>query len=195
VIFLLGGLLRGRRVPAPAPAPLLSESLPRRMPLPRAAALALAITLPLCLFFALRTSLFIAPLLALILWRGVGPRLLAAAAAALLGVVVPIIYLVAPVHNQGGYDFGYSTQLIAAHWTGVVAVLLLAVAAWRMLLGASRGRGEGPGRPPAGDVAADFKAEPDERELELAGAGRSSGPGCAQPAGRSNTAISTARAR
>ena len=177
-IFLVGGLRRRRRlaVSVPPPAQLLPEPLPRRMSLPRALALALAMTIPLSLFFALRTGVFIGPLLAFILWRGAGPRLLAGVAAALLGVVVPVIYLAAPVHNQGGYDFGYSTQLIGAHWTGVIAVLLLAVAGWRML-GAARGRDEGPRRPPASDQTADLEVEPDARDMELAGARSSSAAG------------------
>ena len=60
------------------------------MSLPRAAAIALLLTIPLATLFALRTSVAIFPLLTLVLWRAVSVRTLTLAAAAALGVVVPI---------------------------------------------------------------------------------------------------------
>jgi hypothetical protein len=94
---------------------------------------------PLSLLFAARTSVVLFPLLTLILWRGAGSRLLTLAAAALLGIVVPLLYLVLTPEDRGGFNFEYSTELIAAHWVAVGAVVLLMVACWRMLA-AARGR-------------------------------------------------------
>ena len=73
-----------RRAPRPAEraAAAAARARARRaLPLPRAAAIALVLTVPLALLFAKRTSVVIFPLLTLILWRGVGARLLTAAAA------------------------------------------------------------------------------------------------------------------
>jgi hypothetical protein len=164
LILLLAGWVRARRGEAPARAPAdrrerlpadplpadplpadprLADPLPadraQPLPLPRAALFALVLTLPLALLFAARTSVVIFPLLTLILWRGAGSRLLTLAAAALLGIVVPLLYLVLTPEDRGGFNFEYSTELIAAHWVAVGAVVLLMVACWRMLA-AARGR-------------------------------------------------------
>jgi arabinofuranan 3-O-arabinosyltransferase len=130
----VGGLLRRRR-PAglEAPPPLLRERRARPMPLARAAAVALAATLPLAFLFAARSSIAIFPVLTLILWRGVGPGPLTAGAAALLGVAVPLIYLVWSPTDRGGYNFEYSSDLLGAHWVAVAALILLMVACWRAL--------------------------------------------------------------
>jgi len=109
------------------------------MSLPRAAAIALLLTVPLAVLFALRTSVAIFPLLTLILWRGVPVRTLTLAAAAALGIVVPILYAVISPRNRGGFNFEYSTELIWAHWVGVVALVALMVVCWRSLA-AARGR-------------------------------------------------------
>jgi hypothetical protein len=91
------------------------------------------LTVPLALLFAKRTSVVIFPLLTLILWRGVGARLLTAAAAGLLGVVVPLLYLIANPIDRGGYNFEYSLQTINAHWVAEGALVLLMVACWRTI--------------------------------------------------------------
>ena len=103
------------------------------MPLGRAAAIAFAATVPLAILFAARSSLAIFPILTLILWRGVGAAPLTAAAAALLGVVVPLIYTVWSPTDRGGYNFEYSSDLLGAHWVTVAALILLMVACWRAL--------------------------------------------------------------
>jgi hypothetical protein len=119
------------------------------------------VTVPLMLLFALRTSLFIFPVLTFVLWRAVGPRILVAIAALLLGVVVPLLYAEVSPTNRGGYNFDYGVELINAHWVGVVAVFLLGVACFRSLQGARRARSaEGPAARP--------EPEP-ERDLELTG--------------------------
>ena len=56
----------------------------------------------------------------------------------LLGIVVPIGYLIAQPHNQGGYNFAYATQTIGAHWIGVAGVVLLALALWRIISARAR---------------------------------------------------------
>ena len=139
--FLLAGWVLMRRAPRP-PEELASlpEDRPGPLPLPRAALLALALTIPLALLFAARTSVVLFPLLTLILWRGIGSRLLTLVAAGLLGIVVPILYLVLTPRDRGGFNFEYSTELIAPHWVAVGAVVLLMAACWRVLAAARGAR-------------------------------------------------------
>ena len=150
VVFLLAGWLasRGRRAENPAP-PKPTTDHPARIPLPRAAAIALLVTIPLCLLFALRTSVLIFPALTLVLWRGVNPRLLIGTAVLLLGVVVPLLYLVISPRNRGGYNFDYSVELMDAHWVGVAAFVLLGAACWQLIAterSARRAGAQPPGR-------------------------------------------------
>ena len=135
LIFLVGAPLLARRTPDPPPDPErpLPEDRPARRPLARAALVALALTAPLALLFALRTSVVVFPLLTLVLWRGVDSRRLVLAAAGILGVVVPALYLVTSPRDRGGFNFEYSTELIWAHWAGVTALVLLMAACWRSL--------------------------------------------------------------
>jgi hypothetical protein len=123
----------------PEPGPPLPEDRPAGLPLPRAALVAGAVTVPLALLFALRTSVAIFPLLTLVLWRGVGSRVLAVAAAVLLGIVVPALYVLISPRDRGGFNFEYSTELIWAHWVGVVGIVLLMAACWRSLRAARSG--------------------------------------------------------
>ncbi|MBD0281648.1 MAG: DUF3367 domain-containing protein [Thermoleophilaceae bacterium] len=173
--FLVAGWLLGRRRRAPAgqQGPL-SEDRPERLPLPRAAALAFLATLPLAFLFAARASIVIFPILTLILWRGAGSRLLTGVAAALLGVVVPILYLVHSPRDRGGFNFEYSRDLIWAHWVAVAALILLMVACWRMLAAARRERRPA-GSPPTGHPPARPRLGRDDRGADLAGAARSPG--------------------
>jgi len=123
--------------------------VPRRLALPRAAALAALITIPLALLFAKRTSVVIFPLLTLILWRGIGVRLLTAGAALAIGVAVPLLYLIANPINRGGYNFEYGLQTIDAHWVTEGALVLLMVACWRAISSARAPRGEPAPRAPS----------------------------------------------
>jgi hypothetical protein len=146
VAFLvLGRALAGRERRPELSRTLLPEPAPRRMSLPRSLAIAFVITVPLSLWFALRMGLVIGPVLAFVLWRGVGPRILIAGAAVLLGLVVPLLYVVVGPENNGGFSFGYSNSLLLAHWTAITAVFLLAVATWRMLAQARGGGASPPG--------------------------------------------------
>jgi arabinofuranan 3-O-arabinosyltransferase len=172
--FLVGGrVLTRRRQPAPGPPRLLPEERPAGMALGRAAATSFVATLPLAFLFAARSSVVIFPVLTLILWRGVGSRLLTGIAAALLGIVVPILYAVYSPRDLGGYSLDYGRDVIWAHWAAVAALILLMIACWRLLASAREGRPPA-GSSPAGDT--DLAAEPEvERDLDLAGAGRGYG--------------------
>jgi len=142
LIGVLGlGLRRRRTATAPAPAArsLPAPDRPARWPLRRAAAAGLAAGAALGFVFALRAGVVIAPAVALILWRGVGARALVLAAGALLGVVVPVLYLVLAPEDRGGFNFNYAADLIAAHWVGVAALVLVIVALARTLATARAG--------------------------------------------------------
>jgi arabinofuranan 3-O-arabinosyltransferase len=140
LLFMLIARLMGRRMrqeelsrePIPEPAP-------RGMPLATAIAISIVVTVPLMIWFALRMGVVIGPVLAYVLWRGIGPGPLVAGSAFLLVVMVPLMYLIIGPANQGGYSFGYSNSLLLVHWVAITALFLLALAAMRML-GAARGR-------------------------------------------------------
>jgi peptidoglycan/LPS O-acetylase OafA/YrhL len=112
---------------------------------------------PLALLFAKRTSVVIFPLLTLILWRGAGARLLTAACALLLGVAVPLLYLIENPINRGGYNFEYSLQTLDAHWVTEGALVLLMVACWRAI---SEARATREVSPPTAPQAAPAPHEP-----------------------------------
>jgi hypothetical protein len=88
--------------------------------------------------FALRAGVVLGPIVALLLWRGVGNRALFLTAGVLLGVVVPALYLLVPVDNHGGYNSNYAGELVSAHWVAVVAVSLAALALVRSVVAARR---------------------------------------------------------
>ena len=116
------------------------------MPLHLAALIAIGLAIPIGvdLRAARRCGGF--PLLTLVLWRGFGIRQLTLAAAALLGIVVPLMYAITSPHNQGGYNFEYSTKLIAAHWVGVAAIVLLGLVVGRSVSAVRARRGSPPRR-------------------------------------------------
>jgi arabinofuranan 3-O-arabinosyltransferase len=146
LFLLVGALLRRGHLAQLVPQRLLPDVPTKPVPLPRAVAIALVMSVPIGLIFALRAGAVSFPLLAFILWRGYAPRVLVTIAAVLLGIVVPLLYLVVGARNQGGYAFAYSTDLLSAHWVGVAAVLLLGVAAWKTMAAARWARRR-PGRP------------------------------------------------
>jgi hypothetical protein len=140
LIFLLAAPLLARRqaeVPEGA-AEALPDDRAGGLSLWRAAVVAAVLTVPISLAFALRVAVVAFPLLTLVLRLGVPARRLAAAAAVLLGVVVPVLYAVLSPRDRGGFNFEYSTGLIWAHWVGVTALILLGVACWRALAAARR---------------------------------------------------------
>jgi hypothetical protein len=120
--------------------------------LPVAAGIALIAAIQLGYWFALRAGAGLFVLLTFVLWCGYRPRTLIIAAAALLAIAVPALYAIESPHNQGGYGFGFSTQTIIAHWTGVAAIVLLSLALLRII------RAGGPNRNIPPEMAA-----PDDR--------------------------------
>jgi arabinofuranan 3-O-arabinosyltransferase len=113
--------------PAAAPEPLPAPAVaPRRLPPRSALAIGAAAALVLGFCFGLRAGAVLGPLLALALWRGVGDRVLTAAATAVLAAGVPAAYLIAGAlsdrGNPGGYDSGYATDRIAGHWLALGAL-------------------------------------------------------------------------
>ncbi|HEY3728102.1 MAG TPA: alpha-(1-_3)-arabinofuranosyltransferase family protein [Solirubrobacteraceae bacterium] len=153
LLALLLIFTRAPRAPAAELDPLLDLSAARRrLPLRHAAPAALALGVILGFVFAWRAGALIAVGLLIIFWAGIGPRVLAATAGVLLGVVVPVVYLITNPHNEGGYNFDYSVQLIYAHWVGVAAVVLLGVSGWLTLSAVSR-RGLSRPPPPVGPTA------------------------------------------
>ena len=126
--------------------------LPPKARARRAALAGLAAGAVLGFVFALRAGVVIAPAVALLLWRGVGPRTLLLAAGGLLGAVVPLLYLLFPGTDHGGYDTEYAVEHLGAHWVAVAAVVLLGLALWRTLSTASR-RTSAPAAEPAAEAA------------------------------------------
>jgi hypothetical protein len=157
VLALASGVLlvRRRRVaeagpPAQAPPGLSSlpdDLWPARWDWHRAIAAGAVAGAVLGFVFAIRAGVMVAPAVAIILRRGVRVRTLAAAAAILLGVVVPAIYEIWLPRDKGGYRFTYPVDLIAAHWAAVAALVLLAIAL-AGVLSTARSRNRAPGPPP-----------------------------------------------
>jgi hypothetical protein len=83
--------------------------------------------------FGLRAGVVVGPAFALILWRGIDTRTLLKGAGALLIVVIPLLYLIFPGQNQGGWDVDYAPEHLGAHWVAVAAFALLALALARDL--------------------------------------------------------------
>jgi hypothetical protein len=147
LLFLLVGAMR-----SPAPA---GEGARRLLPdvpahprsLARAALLALPAAIVLGYVFSIRAGIGLLLVLTFVLWRGWAPTRLTLIAAALLGIVVPLTYLIVNPHDRHGDNFVYSTKLIAAHWLGVVAISLLALVCWQIVSHqrASRGGVSPPG--------------------------------------------------
>ncbi|HEY1590151.1 MAG TPA: alpha-(1-_3)-arabinofuranosyltransferase family protein [Solirubrobacteraceae bacterium] len=137
-------LLLFRRAPASAPPEAARLPVAARRPrVPTRAAIGLGLLAGVVLgfIFSIRSGLVIGPVVAVIAGRGISVRALILAAGALLVVVVPAIYLLDLPPNQGGYDFTYAIDLIAAHWVGVAAIVLLVVALARTLIEARVARG------------------------------------------------------
>jgi hypothetical protein len=88
--------------------------------------------------FGIQAGIVAIPAVGLILWRGIGARTLVLIAGALLGVVVPVLYLVRPGNEQGANHFGYAMDHLAANWIGVAALVALMAALLRTLAPAVR---------------------------------------------------------
>jgi len=142
-------LLAVRRPAAadPDPAPLPDDA-PGRLSLVRALGAGALAALVLGAVFALRSGLVLGPLVALALWRGAPARTLAVCAGALLAAV-PLVYVLFPPDDQGGWNTDYSKELLGAHWVAAAAVTLLIVALGRMIR-AGRGYARSPRGSPDG---------------------------------------------
>jgi hypothetical protein len=139
--FLLAGLPRRRVAPAAPPPEAPEVPAARPLALPVAVAIALPAAAAVGLGFGLRAGAVAAPLLVLLLWRGVADRALGLLVGALLGVVVPAIYVGVALFGDGGHVLGgnstqYGADRLAAHWVGVAAFVLLAIVLWRTLAAA-----------------------------------------------------------
>jgi arabinofuranan 3-O-arabinosyltransferase len=134
LVCLLLLLLRRPPVAAPPPAERLpAETRTPRQPARTAIALGVLAGVVLGFAFSIRSGLVIAPVVAVVAWRGIGARALTLAAGALLLIAVPAIYMLHLPPNQGGFDYTYAIDLIAAHWVAVAAIVLLTVALVRAL--------------------------------------------------------------
>ena len=93
---------------------VLTRTVDRSTPLSarRAALIAVPVALALGFAFAARgTPLFWLGVF-LILWRGIGAKPLALAGGALLGIAVPLLYVIIRPENRGGFNPEYSIDRI-----------------------------------------------------------------------------------
>jgi hypothetical protein len=111
------------------------------VPIRRALLLGLLAAVILGFCFSIRSSLAIFIGITLIVHFRLRPGLLAGIAGALLAIVVPLIYLLWPAEDRGGYNPGYAGEHTGAHWFAVAAYVLLAVALVQALSTARRRRG------------------------------------------------------
>ncbi len=165
-----------RRRPTASPARDVPAAMPTSAPTPTAAPAATPTAAPATTPTGLERSILVGvisgavigfvfgidagvvaiPAVALILWRGVGARPLIIAAGVLLGLVVPVLYLLHTGPQQGANHFAYASDHMAANWAGVAALVALMAALWRTLapIRARRNRTAPAERPPAGSPAA-----------------------------------------
>jgi Alpha-(1->3)-arabinofuranosyltransferase len=119
----------------------------------RAGLAGLAVAVVCGFTFGLRAGVVLGPLVAMLLWRGVGARALCLAAAGLLVVVVPLLYLLMlPDRTGGGFNTDYAKDLVPPHWVTLAALALLALALWRTLV--SRANRRSDARAPEPEAAA-----------------------------------------
>ncbi len=130
VLALVLVLSRPRTTPAPPPAPLPAAAPPKRWSAPQAAAIGAVSAAVFGFLFGLRAGVVIGPAFALILWRGVPTGRLIVFAGVLLVLVVPLLYVLFPGQDQGGYDNRFAIRHLGAHWVaaGAFALLVLALA-------------------------------------------------------------------
>jgi hypothetical protein len=141
LLFLLVGAMRRPTPAAEGSRRLLPDVPAHPRPLARAALLALPAAIVLGYVFSIRAGIALLLVLTFVLWRGWAPPTLTLIAAALLGIAVPLTYLIVNPHDRHGDNFVYSTKLIAAHWIGVVAIALLALVCWQIVRYQRGGRG------------------------------------------------------
>ncbi|HEY2601400.1 MAG TPA: alpha-(1-_3)-arabinofuranosyltransferase family protein [Thermoleophilaceae bacterium] len=101
------------------------DDTPQRWRPAHALAAGVVAALVLGFVFALRVGGIAGPCIALLLWRGVPARKLILWAGGLLVIAVPLIYLIWPAANRGGYNNDYAADHIGANWVAVAAYVLL----------------------------------------------------------------------
>jgi hypothetical protein len=137
LVLLVLLVARRPRAAAADLGPLAAGPPPAAWPLRRALLAGVAAAAVLGFVFALRAGVVLGPLVALVLWRGVGARALALLGGGLLVVVVPVLYLALPEADTG-YETNWAVDHIAAHWVAVLAVSALGAALWRTLAAGRR---------------------------------------------------------
>lgn len=131
-----GGAREVRRDEPDAPTPRLTAR--------QAALVAVPAALALGFVFAARATPLFALGVFLVLWRGIGARELALAGGAVLGVAVPLLYVLLPPENRGGFNPEYSIDRIVAHWAAVAGLTLFVLALSRAMARMARGRSAPP---------------------------------------------------
>jgi hypothetical protein len=148
-LALLGFVVLRRR-PALAPAAAagpdpVAADRPPRASWRGAAALGAVAAVAGAALIALRAGPVVGLAVLLVARQGVGARPLHLAGVALLGVAVPLVYVLATPEDRGGFASAYATDLIAAHWLAMAALVLIALGLWRTLSGWRAARAS-PGR-------------------------------------------------
>jgi hypothetical protein len=131
LVLVLAASLRRRRPAAleepvePAPTPPPDPVL--RLAWPRALAWAVVAGLPTALLYGALPGVVVAAVLLVLGREGLSSRRLLAVAA--LGLAaLPVLYLVSPAPDLGGYNFDYPRDHLDAHKVGAVAVACLLAA-------------------------------------------------------------------
>jgi hypothetical protein len=131
---------RAARGVDPDPAPLATPQPATPLPITASIAIALPAAVVVGAMFGLRAGAVAAPLLALVLWRGVPDLVLGRIVVALLAVVVPAIYLGVSLFGGedilGGNSTQYGADRLGAHWVAVAALVLVVILLWRTLAAA-----------------------------------------------------------
>ena len=110
----------------------------------RAALIAVPVALAFGFAFAARGTPLFALGVFIVLWRGIGAKPLALAGGALLGVAVPLLYVIIRPENRGGFNPEYSIDRIAVHWVAVAGVALFVLALSRAMGRPGRARSAPP---------------------------------------------------
>jgi arabinofuranan 3-O-arabinosyltransferase len=131
-LALLGLLLARRPGTVAAGLDPLTPPAARPWPVRRALVAAAGAGAVLGFVFALRAGVVLAPLVFLVLRRGVSARALALAAGGVLLVAVPVAHLAVGLPDEG-FDSSYAVERIAEHWLAVGAVCALGGALVRTL--------------------------------------------------------------
>jgi hypothetical protein len=140
VLLGVGWRRRGVKGNGPGRATIAHTSPPAappsiRWPVGRALTAAVPAAVAFGFVFGIPAGIAALPVTVFVLWRGLDARRLTLAAAALLGGVVPILYVVHPGDERSGNHFGYAMGHLGAHYVAVAALGLLMLALWRSLEG------------------------------------------------------------